>query len=574
MTSALIRPAAPWDGVTSRGELSYAQIESLMWEMEAARAQYVDETLDAAKFLGGVAKAAGWLTLEKRADLVTADFACRNGDLGTATAIAQEVGTWAERCGETYLQARSAFVLSTVAFAIGDTATTLVEGVHCVRLLEENAPLGIRIDHMLMAAVGAGAGTPEGDRWYAEVLDLALAGHDISAALVIHNNKAWHHYTVGERPEAMQHVIEMLLLSRRFAKPLKAVMLDTIARVQVLHEDFEAALHTLAPVLEEDSQIELGEPTARADCLIAAAAIHRRQENFAEAAALLDLAHHEAARGDLLASQAQVHEERALWHAAQGDFAQAFSSYVQFHALASRARSEEAQRHAHLVEAAYEVEQASRDVRRFRELAYHDPLTGLPNRRFLDEELFRMCGIAHRDGTAMSAAIVDADHFKRINDELSHERGDEVLQILGRLLEQSAGQPAVVGRLGGEEFALLLPHLGPSQVVQVCEQVCAAVREHDWSPVTGAIPVTVSIGVSTATTGSTSPGILLAGADRNLYTAKRNGRDCVVGDRGIEAAEHRPAAESGRVPGREREDANQRAVCHAPYRRPRAGAPG
>jgi predicted signal transduction protein with EAL and GGDEF domain len=111
-------------------------------------------------------------------------------------------------------------------------------------------------------------------------------------------------------------------------------------------------------------------------------------------------------------------------------------------------------------------------------------------------------------------------------------------------------------------------------VVQVCEQVCAAVREHDWSPVTGAIPVTVSIGVSTATTGSTSPGILLAGADRNLYTAKRNGRDCVVGDQGIEAAERRPAAESGRVPGREREDANQRAVCHAPYRRPRAGAPG
>ncbi|HEV7965050.1 MAG TPA: GGDEF domain-containing protein, partial [Actinoplanes sp.] len=166
----------------------------------------------------------------------------------------------------------------------------------------------------------------------------------------------------------------------------------------------------------------------------------------------------------------------------------------------------------------------------FREMAHRDALTGLYNRRFVDERLPALLGEALARGTPISVAIVDLDHFKRINDTLSHSTGDTVLQHIAQLLAEAAAGPDLVARMGGEEFLLAFPGVDAVDAARRCERLRLAIRAHLWQPVTGTLPVTASIGVTTTADGVGTMSALLAQADRNLYTAKRGGRDQVVAD--------------------------------------------
>jgi diguanylate cyclase (GGDEF)-like protein len=163
-------------------------------------------------------------------------------------------------------------------------------------------------------------------------------------------------------------------------------------------------------------------------------------------------------------------------------------------------------------------------------MAHRDPLTGLHNRRYVNERLPALLGEASVRRAPLSVAILDLDHFKRINDTLSHSTGDAVLQQVARLLVEAATGPAVAARMGGEEFLLILPDVDAAEAARRCEQVRLRIRAHDWEPVAGALPVTASIGVTTVPDGRGTPSALLSRADRNLYAAKRAGRDRVVVD--------------------------------------------
>jgi diguanylate cyclase (GGDEF)-like protein len=105
-----------------------------------------------------------------------------------------------------------------------------------------------------------------------------------------------------------------------------------------------------------------------------------------------------------------------------------------------------------------------------------------------------------------------------------------VLQHVAQLLIEEATGPCIAARMGGEEFLLILPGVDAAEAARRCEMLRLRVREHAWTPVTGTLPVTTSIGVTTAPDGRGSPSALLSQADRNLYAAKRDGRDRVVAD--------------------------------------------
>lgn len=153
-----------------------------------------------------------------------------------------------------------------------------------------------------------------------------------------------------------------------------------------------------------------------------------------------------------------------------------------------------------------------------------DPLTGLTNRRGFDEALGRED--ARRDGPAAGLLLVDIDHFKQVNDTWGHQAGDETLRLLGGLLDASFREADVVGRIGGEEFAVLMVDCGPDEAAERGRALCETVRcrARGWPH-----PITVSVGVATTDVPGPAPGPaeLMAAADAALYAAKEAGRDRV-----------------------------------------------
>lgn len=165
---------------------------------------------------------------------------------------------------------------------------------------------------------------------------------------------------------------------------------------------------------------------------------------------------------------------------------------------------------------------------RLREQANHDPLTGLFNRRFLDDTLSREVTLSLRREAPLSVVVLDIDHFKRFNDEFGHDAGDLALRECGRMMATSLRRSVIACRLGGEEFALILPDSDLDATRQRVEQICALIREqelrHDGRLLG---PVTLSAGIAGCPEHGRSARDLLRAADGALYAAKRSGRDLV-----------------------------------------------
>ena len=137
--------------------------------------------------------------------------------------------------------------------------------------------------------------------------------------------------------------------------------------------------------------------------------------------------------------------------------------------------------------------------------------------------------------------IVDADHFKSINDRLGHDCGDQALKLIAQAIKGQLRGSDIVGRIGGEEFGVFLPGVDPSQSRLVAEGIRRRIREMDFSPGGRACPLSVSIG-GTSFSGPTTYEAIFSAADRRLYTAKSNGRDQVSFDPAEAALVSQPSA--------------------------------
>jgi diguanylate cyclase (GGDEF)-like protein len=166
--------------------------------------------------------------------------------------------------------------------------------------------------------------------------------------------------------------------------------------------------------------------------------------------------------------------------------------------------------------------------RRLMTMLHEDPLTGLFNRRYVLTRLGGLISGARRHGRALSVAMVDIDRFKRINDEYGHNAGDCALVEITTTLRDRLRAEDELGRLGGEEFLVLLPDTDPQAAAAVAEDLRAAaeaVRAHCGEHILGA---TVSVGWATWD-GQETPDELVKRADRALYDAKDAGRNAVRG---------------------------------------------
>jgi diguanylate cyclase (GGDEF)-like protein len=154
-----------------------------------------------------------------------------------------------------------------------------------------------------------------------------------------------------------------------------------------------------------------------------------------------------------------------------------------------------------------------------------DALTGLPNNRAVQDTLRRMVAQASRSVAPLSAALLDLDHFKRINDAHGHSRGDEALAAVAATLRSALRESDFVGRYGGEEFLILLPETGKQQARVVAEKVRAGVETIALSNLE--LRVTASLGVATLPDDCGDADALVRAADRALYAAKSGGRNRV-----------------------------------------------
>ncbi|MCI0549534.1 MAG: GGDEF domain-containing protein [Anaerolineae bacterium] len=159
------------------------------------------------------------------------------------------------------------------------------------------------------------------------------------------------------------------------------------------------------------------------------------------------------------------------------------------------------------------------------EVSHTDPLTYLPNRRQIIGDLQREVIFAEQYGTPFAISLLDIDHFKKINDIYGHTVGDEVLRKLADELRQHIRHPDTIGRYGGEEFLLILPHSTVIAATEQAERLCKYVRslviragEHD-------ISLTISMGVAQYKIRREDWNTFLSRADKALYQAKNNGRD-------------------------------------------------
>ena len=159
-------------------------------------------------------------------------------------------------------------------------------------------------------------------------------------------------------------------------------------------------------------------------------------------------------------------------------------------------------------------------------LASTDPLTGLANRRALDQWL-RDAKPRVEQGEALVILLHDMDHFKSINDGFGHGVGDVVLKQVATLLQANCRPGDLAVRYGGEEFLLALVGVESRGAVDIAERLRSSVERHDWQSIVSKLRVTVSIGVAAASE-ATDHAALLTLADRRLYAAKHGGRNRVV----------------------------------------------
>ena len=165
---------------------------------------------------------------------------------------------------------------------------------------------------------------------------------------------------------------------------------------------------------------------------------------------------------------------------------------------------------------------------RVQELAERDELTGLYNRRRVLEVLAQERTRCLRGGPGFSVAMLDIDHFKRINDGFGHPVGDVVLRDVAAVMRQVLRNHDVVGRFGGEEFLLVLPGATDLDAArQAAERVRRSIEQHDWQQVASDLRVTASMGLAVSRPGEPAE-TLLDRSDRGLYRAKREGRNRVA----------------------------------------------
>ncbi|WP_433299081.1 diguanylate cyclase [Actinoplanes sp. CA-030573] len=486
--------------------------------------------LERAQWLEREAKALGDELLVARARLSQANLHMRSGDLAGAARRIWKVHQWAVEHGARQLTARTHLVWANIHRLLGDAAQCLEHSVLSVELLDETATDHMRIWHRvkLADALSLNGSIDAARLRYQQAAELATRLGRPDLLLVLLNNFAYAELAAGNHERAQEVAARLQEHARTCGFRLDASLLDTVGAIQIENGQHAEAETTLLRCIEQHTTGSQDDADALPEYLLTLARAQRGLPAYDRAQHSLDESHRLCAERELGHVLVRVHQEQAELYAARGQFAEAFAAHKDFFAAYTRQHSLQREAQARTRQAMFETEEARQEAERFREQARRDPLTGLRNRRFLNEQL---PGLIESD-PALTVAIIDLDHFKRINDQLSHDVGDRVLVQVAKIFETELAAAVPDGfacRLGGEEFLMVLPETPVGPAVALLDDIRRTVSGFGWESLTEGLPVTVSIGVAgVADAAAPTQPALLSIADRHLYAAKHGGRDRVV----------------------------------------------
>ncbi len=306
--------------------------------------------------------------------------------------------------------------------------------------------------------------------------------------------------------------------------PTPAEALGALRRARQVGEALECA------VVQGAASLELADLVAGRDRPRAAALADEAVELFTAAGA--DLGRHAALR-----LAAELFEQLGDYGAAVQRFREYLDTDVMLRgvrtrqvrdvraakAAAARTAAAAAQQRRRADQLALETTELARRTADLERLSRVDALTGLANRRAFDAAI---ADLARRRDGMIAVLVMDLDHFKQVNDRHSHQTGDAVLRRVGRLLSERSRAGEVAYRHGGEEFALLAPHVPEEDAAAIGERLRQAVEAGPWDDLAPGLAVTVSVGVACAAAAEAPTALLRA--DQAMYAAKAAGRNRVV----------------------------------------------
>lgn len=370
---------------------------------------------------------------------------------------------------------------------------------------------------------------------------------------------------LGQLEEAEAALVEAHDLFRQLALPLQqCATLNNLGLLAEARGDDARAERTLREAFALSGTT--GYRYGVAHAALSLGRLCARQRRHDDAFAMLHKALELCEQHDLKPTQYEVHDALSALYEATGDAEAALRHFRRFHAIEREVQSEAARDKLRAMQIQFELTAARREAELHREKqesltranaeldalnvslteanlaktmvldklerqTLEDALTGLANRRRLEQRLGEEFALALRHGRPLVVAMADLDHFKAVNDRFSHAVGDATLRTTAHILSSHVRHTDLVARFGGEEFVIVLAETDANAAHTVCEKLRQAVAQHNWSAIHPGLALTISIGWS-SDTGAVSAERMLALADRNLYAAKASGRNCVVGSAG------------------------------------------
>lgn len=493
---------------------------------------------------------AGRLECERerlRAQLVAADVHIRIGQFELGMSAVEAIKAWASEKGDTYLLARCSRMTSLMAWRVGDSASALEAALPGVALLGDDAPAAVHTEHRLALADSlASCGLYDAAfTEYDTAISQSVEHGNVELRITAYNNMAYFFLQADDLTSALAMARKVEEYERASDHPLPAAWEETIAQVLLAAGDYDAVLKRLEKLctsrtVDYHQQMAVAEAhLTSAQALRHLGRAHEAAEHITVCESLIETTCYNALRVVTL-------REKAELAALRNDFTLAYQLEKEAFAEMFDARTRQREAQARSLAVMAGAVDAHAESLRYRQLSLLDPLTGLGNRRFVNDTLQGRIDHAAGHGSGVAVGIVDLDHFKRINDTCGHAVGDDVLQMVAKILHDGVSQHSepvdhtdivelstapgapYAARLGGEEFLLVVPCREAQAAREMMELALKRLREYSWQGAARGLVVTASIGL-VWTDQPVKASAVLKQADDLLYRAKESGRDRIVG---------------------------------------------